>query len=140
MLPMVELTQEQIDAIVARVPGGAAQVQDIYPLAPLQQGMLFHHLMQTQGDVYLTPMVASFKRRTDLLRFMQALEQVVARHDILRTAVAWQGLAEPDLRTLGSQPLAQAPVLGHGKAVPGGQRENELGGVEDLHPAIVAPP
>ncbi|WP_193747035.1 non-ribosomal peptide synthetase, partial [Dickeya sp. NCPPB 3274] len=94
MLPLVTLTQAQIDAVVVTVPGGVRNVQDIYPLAPLQSGILFHHLLQPVGDAYITRSILSFKEQTGLDNFIAALQAVIQRHDILRTAIVWEGLNE----------------------------------------------
>ncbi|PHM60988.1 non-ribosomal peptide synthetase [Xenorhabdus ishibashii] len=95
MLPLVSLSQSEIDTLVEQIPGGANNIQDIYPLAPLQEGILFHHLLQTQGDDYLLRIVLACSTREHLDNFLGALQQVIDRHDILRTAVYWQNLARP---------------------------------------------
>ena len=118
MLTLVTLGQHEIDAITARVPGGAANVQDIYPLAPLQTGILFHHMLGGPGDPYLQRFVLSFDARPQLERFIDALQAVIDRHDILRTAVLWRGLKDPVQVVLRQAALPQiAVVLEEGDAV-----------------------
>ncbi|MTD22522.1 amino acid adenylation domain-containing protein, partial [Pseudomonas sp. CCM 7891] len=94
MLPLVEMTQAQLDRIVSAVPGGATNIQDIYPLAPLQQGILFHHLLGHEGDAYLVRSMIEFDDRQRLDAFVDAMQVVINRHDILRSAVHWVGLPQ----------------------------------------------
>ena len=69
MVSLVELKQSEIDRIAEMTPGGAANIQDIYPLAPLQEGLLFHHLMSSQGDAYLVHILLAFDTRERLDEF-----------------------------------------------------------------------
>lgn len=96
MLPLIDLEAEHIEQIVHQVPGGAANVQDIYPLAPLQEGILFHHLMNsTGGDTYIMPIVLAVCSRQRLDELLAALQAAVDRHDVLRTAILWERLPQP---------------------------------------------
>src|SRR6185437_9256152 len=96
MLPLVALEQEHIDRIARMVPGGAANIQDIYPLAPLQEGMLFHHLLSDEGgDAYVLPLLFSVSSEQELQVFISAFQYLIGRHDILRTAVLWEQLPQP---------------------------------------------
>ncbi|HEX5356498.1 MAG TPA: amino acid adenylation domain-containing protein [Aquabacterium sp.] len=128
MVPLAALTQGELDAIVSGVAGGAANVQDIYPLAPLQEGLLFHRLMgqghpdeaAAQDDAYVLPMIFSVATRAQLDAFLRALQGVIDRHDILRTAFVWEGLGRPMqvVWRRASLPLAFVGKLAHDYALP----------------------
>ncbi|WP_259740912.1 condensation domain-containing protein, partial [Pseudomonas poae] len=95
LLPLITLDQAGIDHIVAQIPGGTANVQDIYPLAPLQEGVLYHHLRAETGDPYLLQSSYGFDNLERFQVFIEVLQAVIDRHDILRTSLVWQGLETP---------------------------------------------
>ncbi|MCA6219090.1 non-ribosomal peptide synthetase, partial [Photorhabdus antumapuensis] len=106
MLPLIDLTQPEIDRIVEQVPGGIANIQDLYALSPLQDGILFHHLLADEGDPYLLAGQMAFADRPLLDRYLAAVQQVINRHDILRTAFIWQGLSVPTQVVCRQAPLS----------------------------------
>ena len=93
--PEFDLDARDLARIVAAVPGGAGNIQDIYPLLPLQEGMLFHHRLQERGDAYLSRRLFAFDSSERAERFLAALQQVIDRHDAFRTAIFWRGLSRP---------------------------------------------
>ena len=81
--------------LMTAVPGGEQNYQDAYPLSPFQEGALFHHLMSSQTDPYTIWRGFRFASQSDLEAYIGALNQVVARHDVLRTGFVWQHLSSP---------------------------------------------
>ncbi|WP_312877594.1 non-ribosomal peptide synthetase [Lentzea indica] len=86
--PLARLTQEQVD----RIAGPA--VEDIYPLTPLQAGMVFHSLVDT-GDAYFNQLQLRLSGVSDPEALGRAWQRVVDRNPVLRTSVVWEGVDRP---------------------------------------------
>lgn len=70
----------------------ARNVQDIYPLSPLQEGIVLHALLEPDQGVYVDQLVSEVAAPggVDAERFRAACEHLCARHAVLRTAVSWE--------------------------------------------------
>ncbi|WP_459206817.1 amino acid adenylation domain-containing protein [Pseudomonas sp. MLB6B] len=84
--PLAGLNQVQLD----HLPLPAAQIADVYPLSPMQQGMLFHSLYAQGSGQYVNQLRIDIDH-LDGARFREAWQATLAAHDILRSGFVWQG-------------------------------------------------
>ncbi|WP_444876157.1 amino acid adenylation domain-containing protein [Xenorhabdus yunnanensis] len=67
------------------------QVENLYPATSLQQGFIYHHLVQPQDDAYRVQMLLDYYTQLDLAAYQQAWSLASLRFPILRTAFDWEG-------------------------------------------------
>ncbi|AXA24574.1 non-ribosomal peptide synthetase [Pseudomonas putida] len=96
--PLYPLAQAQLDAL----PVAARQIEDIVPLSPMQQGMLFHSLYQQDASDYVNQMRVDIDG-LDPARFREAWQQALDAHDSLRSVFLWQGDVERPLQLVHKQ-------------------------------------
>ncbi len=70
-------------------------VEAIYALTPLQQGILFHTLYAPGSGEYFEQFSGPVEGRLDADAFERAWQRVLDRHPVLRTAFVWEGLDRP---------------------------------------------
>jgi amino acid adenylation domain-containing protein len=73
----------------------SSKIEDIYPLSPMQQGMLFHSLYAPESGVYFEQLSYALHGPLDVSALKQAWQHVIARHAILRTVFVWEGRDKP---------------------------------------------
>lgn len=71
------------------------RVQDKYQLSPLQEGMLFQHLLDPGAGVDIVQVVCSLVAPVDEGLLHSAWLRVVERHPVLRTAFVWADSPAP---------------------------------------------
>ncbi len=91
--PLAGLNQLELDKLLAVIK--TRNIFAIYPLSPMQQGMLFHSLYDPESRVYFKQMTIDFKGKIDVTAFASAWQKVVDRHSILRTLFVWENLSAP---------------------------------------------
>ena len=70
-------------------------IEDIYRLSPMQQGMLFHSMYAPDAGMYFEQSSWIIRGEMDSSAFVKAWQKVMDRHTALRTAYIWEDLDEP---------------------------------------------
>jgi amino acid adenylation domain-containing protein/non-ribosomal peptide synthase protein (TIGR01720 family) len=80
-----------------KLPAGnlPPDVEDVYPLSPMQEGMLFHTLMQPGSGIYLMQNRYRIEGELQPEQFREAWRRVIARHSVLRSSFVWKTQKRP---------------------------------------------
>ncbi|MEU1038520.1 non-ribosomal peptide synthase/polyketide synthase [Streptomyces sp. NPDC005907] len=89
--PLAGLDQAAVD----RLAGDGRGVEDLLPLTPLQEGMLFHRLVGGADDVYVDQAALLLEGVADPHALAVAWQRVTDRTPALRTSVVWEDVPRP---------------------------------------------
>jgi len=88
---LARLDPEFLDRLLAGDPA----IEDLYPLSPMQAGLLFHGLYAPATEIYFEQITCTLRGDLDAEAFRRAWQRLVDRHGVLRTSFLWEGLDEP---------------------------------------------
>jgi amino acid adenylation domain-containing protein/non-ribosomal peptide synthase protein (TIGR01720 family) len=89
--PLADLQPGELDRLIAAHPG----LESVYPLTPMQHGMLVHTLRSPAGGEYVEQLVCTLRGRLDPEAFERAWRHVFDRHEALRVAIHWDRPGRP---------------------------------------------
>ncbi|RDY87136.1 non-ribosomal peptide synthetase [Bacillus velezensis] len=84
--------------------GQQPEIQDIYPLSFMQEGMLFHSLLDHDSRAYFEQAVFTINGQLDRGRFQKSIDAVFERYDIFRTTFIHKNVAKPRQVVLENRP------------------------------------
>jgi alpha-ketoglutarate-dependent taurine dioxygenase/aryl carrier-like protein len=95
--PPVSSAVAQVTARAHLVAAGIVpdEVEEVLPLSPIQQGMLYHVLSAPGAPLYFEQTLCTLEGELDGRAFEYAWQAAVARHPMLRTAFVWKEVESP---------------------------------------------
>ena len=90
--PIATLDQQELDQILSQYPD---HIDDIYPLSPMQQGMMFHTLLNAKSGDYFEQIHLLMHGNINKNLLRKSWEYLLDRHTILRTAFTHDMASQP---------------------------------------------
>ena len=118
--PLARLGQADVD----RLAGDGRDVEDVYPLTPLQAGMVFHSLVDRGSTAYFDQFRLRLAGVREPAALAEAWQRVVDRTPVLRSTMVWDGVDEPLQRV---HRAVRLPVRHHDwRAMPAAEQQAAL--------------
>ncbi|MGH3754123.1 MAG: amino acid adenylation domain-containing protein [Pseudonocardiaceae bacterium] len=133
---LVALTQDDVEAIEAAHPS----VQDVWPLTPLQQGLLFHEGLGEAAGVYTAQVGLDLRGDLDAGRLRSAADALCGRHPSLRVAFHRVGTGDAVAVVAGRAPVQWLSIDLTGHDDPAGELDRIERAQRDRRFDLAAPP
>lgn len=75
--------------------GKGAKIQNVYPLTPMQQGMLFNYLYNKNSSAYFQQFCFALEADLDIDVFEKSFNKVIDMYDAFRTIFIYEKVEEP---------------------------------------------
>lgn len=111
------------EEIVTQIHRSYGGIEDVYPVSPIQHGILFDCLYREESGAYASQYICDFDGQLDVAAFERAWRRLLARHAALRTVFFWEGLDRPVQVVL---PVAHASAWRYQSLI--GMRDSDLPG------------
>ncbi|MCP4149928.1 MAG: non-ribosomal peptide synthetase, partial [bacterium] len=85
-----EYTIEALDQLTARY-----SLEDIYTLSPMQEGMLYHALLQENAATYFEQISYRVKGPLEIPQVEESIRELTKRHEVLRTLFVHEDVPQP---------------------------------------------
>ncbi|MGM1019428.1 MAG: non-ribosomal peptide synthetase [Bacillota bacterium] len=86
-------------------PFSKEQIQDIYALSPMQEGILYHSLSDTDPNTYVVQLILTMGGHLNVELMRQSFSTIIQRHNVLRTTFLMEKVKRPLQVVLTERPL-----------------------------------
>ena len=94
-VPLCNMSQSQLDKVVDSIPHSIENIADIYPVTPLQNGMLYHTLTDHSEGMYINQSLVDLNGALNVTALELAWQWVIDQHAMLRSGFVWKHLDDP---------------------------------------------
>lgn len=86
---------DELDRIINDLAKRSFKLQDIYPLSNMQDGLLFHSIIDKNSNAYFNQLSLDIEGKLDLECLRKSFDILINRNDVLKTIFVYEDIRKP---------------------------------------------